>query len=490
MCEQAFSLFHIGFSPLQHLILDQQQSITMASLDLLTTSNELSASVVATAVAAPAATTQSVGAPLTAQELQTANHLLEVAQSTADAVFCSELQDCSEIVRARLVKATVRGTTLLYACARYGCIKGVKILLDSGADPSQAATSGSTPLHGAAWGGHTAIVKLLLRHPRTDPAAKNEFHETAVDNAKTKKRTDIVVALEAHGALSEGENEGEGFVSTARNMQVPAVPLQNKKVGTAAVPIERYLRGCTKKTATKCLRVVCISDTHVRWNNLERLQLPDGDVLVHCGDFTNSGKQKEWESMLQFMTEAASRFRHRIFICGNHDYVAKGQTREKIQDMFGDAAVYLQDTAVVIDGVKFYGSPCTNINMAFHASEDQQEVVFSTIPTDTDVLMTHQPPFNCLDLAWVRNTDNRRCHWCSQIHERYQHWGSKALRRRVAVVNPSVHVFGHVHDEKGIAQLPPSNTKPSVATDSATTLFVNAAMDLAPKPIVVHLYSQ
>ena len=471
----------------------------MASTELLASDDDSATGVIEASDSPGATTQQGASAPLTAQEAQIANHLLEAAESRADQLFCSQLQ--ASPVRAKLAKCTIGGTTLLYACARYGCVKGVKMLLDLDADPSQAAMSGSRPLHGAAWGGHAAIVNILLRHPRTDPSVKNEFHETAVDNAKTQHRSAIVAALEAYCAQSkQGSDElgsdeigsDELFVTTVRNMQVPAVPLKNKKIGTAAVPIERYLRGCTRSTATKCLRVVCISDTHVRWNSLEKLQLPDGDVLVHCGDFTNSGTKQEWKSMVRFMNEAASRFRHRVFICGNHDYVEKGQTPEKIQQMFGDAATYLQDSAVAIDGVKFYGTPCTNINMAFHANEDQQEVVFSAIPEDTDVLLTHQPPFNCLDLAWVRNSDNRRCHWCSQVHERYQHWGSKALRRRVAMVNPSVHVFGHVHDEKGVAQLPISSlkpVKPSVATDSATTLFVNAAMDLAPKPIVVHLYS-
>jgi len=39
------------------------------------------------------------------------------------------------------------------------------------------------------------------------------------------------------------------------------------------------------------VRFVCLSDTH---NQIHRLKcIPDGDVLLHAGDFTGTGLQKE-----------------------------------------------------------------------------------------------------------------------------------------------------------------------------------------------------
>jgi hypothetical protein len=38
------------------------------------------------------------------------------------------------------------------------------------------------------------------------------------------------------------------------------------------------------------LRFVCISDTH---NKTDELELPEGDVLLHSGDFTLEGKTEE-----------------------------------------------------------------------------------------------------------------------------------------------------------------------------------------------------
>jgi len=34
-------------------------------------------------------------------------------------------------------------------------------------------------------------------------------------------------------------------------------------------------------------RIVAISDTH---NQHDEIELPEGDILVHCGDFTNTGR--------------------------------------------------------------------------------------------------------------------------------------------------------------------------------------------------------
>lgn len=40
------------------------------------------------------------------------------------------------------------------------------------------------------------------------------------------------------------------------------------------------------------VRVVCISDTHEQLGKVLP-RIPDGDVLVHCGDFTNFGDEEE-----------------------------------------------------------------------------------------------------------------------------------------------------------------------------------------------------
>ena len=62
------------------------------------------------------------------------------------------------------------------------------------------------------------------------------------------------------------------------------------------------------------IRVVCISDTHMKH---EKLQIPDGDILVHTGDFSSLGR---WDDIKRFADWFATRpHQHKIVIAGNHD---------------------------------------------------------------------------------------------------------------------------------------------------------------------------
>ena len=64
------------------------------------------------------------------------------------------------------------------------------------------------------------------------------------------------------------------------------------------------------------MRLVVISDTHGLHNRIEGL--PDGDVLVHAGDFMNAGCDPEeiW-SFNRWLGEQP--FEHRVVCGGNHD---------------------------------------------------------------------------------------------------------------------------------------------------------------------------
>ena len=45
------------------------------------------------------------------------------------------------------------------------------------------------------------------------------------------------------------------------------------------------------------MRIVCISDTHGLHNRITN-PIPKGDVLVHAGDCTNRGREKEIEEFV------------------------------------------------------------------------------------------------------------------------------------------------------------------------------------------------
>ena len=89
---------------------------------------------------------------------------------------------------------------------------------------------------------------------------------------------------------------------------------------------------------------------------------------------------------------------------------------------------------------------------------------YGRIPRDTDILITHGPPYGVLDQSPV---------------EYLEPVGDKELREAVIRVKPKLHVFGHVHCGYGV--------RPTLHT-----VFVNAALfgpggSLENRPIVVEI---
>ena len=76
------------------------------------------------------------------------------------------------------------------------------------------------------------------------------------------------------------------------------------------------------------MRFVVISDTHSsekRYPN--RLKLPDGDVLLHTGDFTQTGKPEEIAAFCEWF--GAQPHPRKILIAGNHDLSLDSETYER-----------------------------------------------------------------------------------------------------------------------------------------------------------------
>ena len=182
----------------------------------------------------------------------------------------------------------------------------------------------------------------------------------------------------------------------------------------------------------KMMKITFISDTHGRHEHLTSKAynniLGSGDVLVHAGDCTNFGKTHEIKEFLDWFSNTD--FTHKIFIAGNHDFGF-----EHVHDIapeYKDKGVhYLFDNEVVIDGVKFYGSPWQPefYDWAFNLPRGEKLAEkWKKIPGDTDVLITHGPARGMLD------------HTISG-----ELVGCEDLLNRVLEVQPKIHVCGHIH---------------------------------------------
>lgn len=217
------------------------------------------------------------------------------------------------------------------------------------------------------------------------------------------------------------------------------------------------------------VRFVCISDTH---SAIERMRypIPDGDVLLHAGDFTKRGLAEEVDAFSRFL--ATLPHRHKFVIAGNHelsfDPVTTGYSRSRAQVELEEAVArvkqrllnctYLEDAEATVCGVKVYGSPWQPRfhNWAFNLQRGQALLEkWNHIPTDTDVLMTHTPPVGHGDFCIMK-----------------RHVGCVELLSVVQNrVRPRYHVFGHIHEGHG-------------TTTDGETVFVNAAIcDVRYRPV-------
>ena len=180
------------------------------------------------------------------------------------------------------------------------------------------------------------------------------------------------------------------------------------------------------------MRLVVIGDTH---GQHDALDVPDGDILIHTGDFCSVGALFEVRKFGRFLARLPHA--HKIVIAGNHDFPFE-ETPDEARDLLGDVH-YLFDSGVELEGLRIWGSPWQPefLDWAFNLPRgDALRQVWARIPESTDLLITHGPPHGILD-ATVRG----------------EPVGCEQLLERVLAVRPRLHLFGHIHEARGAARL-------------------------------------
>ena len=180
------------------------------------------------------------------------------------------------------------------------------------------------------------------------------------------------------------------------------------------------------------MKLVCISDTHGDHANLE---LPNGDVLIHAGDVTGHGTEQDFLDFLAWYESQPHQ--HKIFVAGNHDRFLETSEDVAAAHVKSTDVIWLNDTGVCLNGVNFWGSPIT---LQFHDWAFMRnpgadiEKHWALIPENTDVLVTHGPPYGILDL--VKRLDGSE-----------EKTGCPLLKKAIIAIQPKVHIFGHIHEE-------------------------------------------
>lgn len=180
------------------------------------------------------------------------------------------------------------------------------------------------------------------------------------------------------------------------------------------------------------MKILATSDLHGFFPEIEPC-----DVLVIAGDNTANGHMAEVEEFLERIEKNKDKFGHCIVIAGNHDWAMRDTYIMK--ELFNSEKIhYLYNEEIVIDGVKFWGSPYTPEFQGWAFMREDYQVnnvdlkeIWSHIPEDTDVLITHGGPYNILD-------------YCSD-----RHVGSMSLLVKMIEIKPKVSIFGHIHEGYG-----------------------------------------
>lgn len=199
-----------------------------------------------------------------------------------------------------------------------------------------------------------------------------------------------------------------------------------------------------------------MSDSHSRHENIYVMKPGDGldnmetlyhitggvflpaeaDAILHAGDISMGGTEYEIDKFLKWYSQLP--YKYKIVIPGNHDKLfefQKGIAQELIKKY--PEIIYLESQEVVIDGVKIYGEPRQprfGHGWAFNVDRGEKIKQFwDMIPDDVDILITHGPPYDILDMTMHGGVVG-----CVDL-----------LNRVKELKNLKIHVFGHIHEDSG-----------------------------------------
>ena len=137
-----------------------------------------------------------------------------------------------------------------------------------------------------------------------------------------------------------------GLFGKARRVSTTRQPKYKNKKESKTVDEESVTQVDVKvaeKRDDGLVRIVLISDTH---NKHEKLEMPEGDVLIHAGDFTNNGTEQEIREFDMWL--ASLNFQHKILVPGNHD---KGTDKNALLRESENVQVTELENATVLRGV-------------------------------------------------------------------------------------------------------------------------------------------
>jgi len=191
------------------------------------------------------------------------------------------------------------------------------------------------------------------------------------------------------------------------------------------------------------MKIVTFSDTH---NCHDQVVLPDCDNCIFGGDLSGRGNRIETSFFFRWYN-AQTQCKHKIMIVGNHDICFQEKFNEETQaNRWLETLIAQYPDIIVLDnrypdgvrieGINIYGSPATpwyhGERWAFNYHRQDIAEIWSKIPTNTDILITHGPAYGILDKTLTEKNA-----------------GCPELLQRIKEIKPKYHICGHIHESYG-----------------------------------------
>jgi hypothetical protein len=185
------------------------------------------------------------------------------------------------------------------------------------------------------------------------------------------------------------------------------------------------------------VRIVHMSDTfNLLRPSSRHAFLPDGDILVHSGNFTVNGSDDEFSLFDSWLASVKDVYHYRVICLGHRDVKRFGTEYDVMKALLPNATHVLCHEEATILGIRFYVAPWHwgyNFNYTLKQTAPQSAATrLNDIPDNVDVLVTHGPAFGRLD----RTIEGEQ-------------WGSRELADALKRVKPLVHLHGHVTEARG-----------------------------------------
>lgn len=185
------------------------------------------------------------------------------------------------------------------------------------------------------------------------------------------------------------------------------------------------------------MQFALLSDIHNLQRDIHRANIYKSDAILVAGDLADNRIHAiNHNEVLNVLSWLNSFNKPTFVVAGNHDVAIEAGMVDFTQ--FNNITL-LNHESTNFYGINIFGSPYTpsfGIGWAYNVKRPKLQKYWNSIPTDTDIIITHGPPKYILDETLHTNG--------------LQRVGCKSLFNKVMEIKPKLHVFGHIHDEKNI----------------------------------------